>query len=384
MLKFTIDAKDFKTITQKVLSAAPKKAALPILECIKMTIKDDVLTLSGTNLENFINVKTDRIYNTVNGQIAIHKDDIQILNKLIGDITIIETESNIIIQNGNKKMTIPLYSVLDCPEIPVLKEEIFMLSCKESWFFETLSNLSIFTSKNDTRPILRTFNFNLKNKRVEALDGLRIAIRKMNDEVIINEGETNITIPYPCFDIGKKVFDKKSESIVSIYKDNKYIKIIGENFELIQRKIEGEYFNLDRVLPGENDYDFEIAGSVSNLNSILKYDTDILKGSNIPVVWHSINRDLYVYTKTQRYELLDKIETVSNTMDDKLYISFNPMFITDVLSVVDTEEYVIRGKKSISPIMIYGNEYTFLILPIRSDTGREEQMINCINKTNVA
>jgi hypothetical protein len=47
-----------------------------------------------------------------------------------------------------------------------------------------------------------------------------------------------------------------------------------------------------------------------------------------------------------------------------LYIGFNPRFLVDVFEIVDSDNPICLGTNPKAPMMIYGNEYNFLVLPI--------------------
>ena len=51
-------------------------------------------------------------------------------------------------------------------------------------------------------------------------------------------------------------------------------------------------------------------------------------------------------------------------MNDELYIGYNPKFLVDVFNIIDSDEPVCIGKDRVSPLIITGNEYSFLILPV--------------------
>ena len=99
----------------------------------------------------------------------------------------------------------------------------------------------------------------------------------------------------------------------------------------------------------------------------MKYDADLAKADNAdrkPVVLHSENGNLYSYINTVKYEAFDELETKEIQMKDSLYIAFNPQFLADAFSIVDSDKPVCIGTNAKSPMLITGNEYSFLVLPI--------------------
>lgn len=92
---------------------------------------------------------------------------------------------------------------------------------------------------------------------------------------------------------------------------------------------------------------------------------------------------MYAYLKTYKYETLDTVEAKNNNMEEEFYIGFNPSYLVDVFNIVDTDYPVCEGKSNKSPLFVYGNEYSFLILPV--NIGNEvEDMKQSINRSRVA
>ena len=109
---------------------------------------------------------------------------------------------------------------------------------------------------------------------------------------------------------------------------------------------------------------FSCVADKEKLLETVKYSKDIIGKEKIPFVLHSKNRNLYSYTAVAKYEVLEELEVNDLRMDD-MYIAFDPSFWVDALNTVDTDIVKICGGRNIDPLMIYGNEYDFLILPVR-------------------
>ena len=165
--------------------------------------------------------------------------------------------------------------------------------------------------------------------------------------------------------------DKKSEKKIEIYQDEKYVRLEGNDFTYMVCRIDGEYFNVDKMLNMSDDYRF-----VPNREQILeamKYDVELRKTSGAdkePVVLHSENGRLYSYIKATRYEAFDEFETSENNMKDNFYIGFNPQFLTDAFSIVDSDKPLCFGTGNKAPLLINGDEYKILILPV--NIGNED------------
>lgn len=385
MLKFTMNTKELKTMIDKGTAAINKKASIPALTRLYFQVEADgtVKTL-GTDHEHYAEISSNNAWNTSPGVFGIDVEDLKIITKMSDDITLedisTESENKISVKCGKKVVIIPKYENIDTVLPSMDSTEEHILSMKESWLLETITNLFVYTSDNEANKMMQVFNFNTTHKRVETLDGHRIGMRTLESQKIEKEN-TSVLLHRKCMTVFKKIMDKKSDKEVNMYQDEKYIRIEGNSFTYIVRKVDGEYFKVHQMLTNDEDYSF-IVGK-ENMLSIMKYDCDLVKDMKKPVILHSENGKLYTYLKTIKYEAFDNVETDKNTMGNDLYIGFNPHYLADVFSMIDIDKPVCRGRDNKSPLFIDGKEYNFLVLPVH--IGEEiENMKECINRDRVA
>lgn len=366
MLKFTMYSKELKTMMEKGAAAINKKAVLSSLTRLYFQVEADgtVKTL-GTDMEHFAEIRSNNAWNTSPGVLGIDTEDIKVLSKMDGDITIedisTDAEYKINVKCGKKNVTIPKYENIDIFLPSMDDTEAHILTMNESWLLETITNLYTYTSELDNNKLMQVYNFNTTYERVEALDGHRIGMRTLEKQKILQK-DNNVMLHRKCMPVFKKIMDKKSDAEVKIYQDKKYIRVEGKDFTYIVRRVDGEYFKVNQMLTDDRDYIFN--ADRENMLSVMKYNCDMVKQEQKPVIFHSENGKLYSYMVTSRYETFDELETKDNMMDDELYIGFNPYFIADVFSIIDCDNPVCRGKNNKSPMFIDGNEYSFLIFPV--------------------
>lgn len=299
---------------------------------------------------------------------GIDIEDIKIISKMSGEITIeditSDKEEKINIKCGKKNVSIPRFENTDV-SLPVLDNGENILDVKENWLSETISNLSVFVlNREEVNRMMSVFNFNTKEKRVEALWNCMIGMRQLEDDMILKETENpfeTVKLHCRCVPVFKKLLDKKSERKVIISQNDKYVKVESENFTYITKRIDGEYFKVNQMLSDEWDYKF--TANAKELLEAMKYDADLLKESKLPVTFHAENGNLYSYASTTRYEAFDEIE-VKEKPEKDFYIGFNPSFLVDIMSIVDSEYPVFYGTKEVCPWTIKGDTYSFLILPV--------------------
>lgn len=381
MMKFTMNAKDLKVMMEKGMAAINKKATLSTLTRLYFQIDENgILKVWGTDMEHWAEVRTNNAYDTQPGVLGIDVDDIKIISKMSGEITLedVTTEDmevgKINIKCGKKIVTIPCYQNTDIFLPSMDENEKKTMSIKENWLLETLVNLNTYTSSNDNMKMMQVFNFNTKSKRIEALDSYRIGMRTLENQTIYETTENpfdTVKIHNKCVPVFKKLMDKKSEKEIEIYQDKKYIKVEGNDFTYIIRRIDGEYFKVDSMLDMSDDYKF--VPDREQILEAMKYDAELRKTSGAdkkPVVLHSENGNLYSYIAAGKYEAFDEFETSENNMKDDFYIGFNPQFLTDAFNIVDSDKPLCFGTGNKAPLLINGDEYKILVLPV--NIGNED------------
>lgn len=373
MMKFTIYAKVLKEMIEKTATTIDKKSVLENLKRLYMQIDENkTLRIWGSDLSHYAEVRNNSVYLTSPGIVGIDIDDIKIITKMTGEVTIedvsTENERKINIICGKKTVSIPGYGNTGIFLPDMDDTEMKILNVKENWLLDTITKLSIFTTDNDRMKMQMVFNFNTKDKRVEALDGQRIGMRLLGDQMIYTVSDNpfdTVKLHKMCVPVFKKLLNKKSEKEIIISQDKKYIKVDGDDFTYIIRRIDGEYFDVKNIL--DIPERFRYIANRENFLEVMKYNDDLIKTSKCDrgyVIIHTENNIMYSYINTGKYEALDELEVKENTMNDELYIGYNPKFLVDVFNIIDSDEPVCIGRDRVSPLIITGNEYSFLILPV--------------------
>ena len=222
MMKFTMDAKELKTMMDRGMSVINKKTPAQSLTRLYFQVDENgIVKVWGTDMEHYTEIRSDNAYMTSPGILGIDIDDVKIISKMNGEITLedVTTEDmkvgKINIKCGKKTVTIPRYANTDV-FLPAMDEtEVKIIGVKENWLLETITNLAKFTSNQETNKMMQTFNFNTKAKRIEALDGYRIGMRSLESQKIYNVADDEkdyVKLHNMCVPVFKKLMDKKSES----------------------------------------------------------------------------------------------------------------------------------------------------------------------------
>lgn len=365
MLSFSITSKELGVVVKKANSALDNKSVLTPLRTIYFRSDDaNTLMVTSTNISQWLEVRTDRIWNCRSGIFGIESEDMKLILKMSGNVTFedisMETENKISVKCGKRELTVNKICDTDYVLPAIGDDEQDVLETTESWLYDTVTKLTPFTSKSDVISLQKCINFDTKTKRVTALDGSRLALKKMENVEIITE-RRNINMDAAlAFPVLRAVLNKMEKRVLMSI-DKTWICIKGNDFTYMIHHTDGVYYDVDKIL---SQYDsFSCVADKEKLLETVKYSKDIIGKEKTPFVLHRKNEKLYSYTAVAKYEVLEELEVNDLRMDD-MYIAFNPSFWVDALNTVDTDTVKICGGRNIDPLMIYGNEYDFLILPV--------------------
>lgn len=381
MIKFEINNKELKTLIDKASTIIPKKTAFEPIRTLCFNYHNGELTIHATDSDQWLSVKC--MCNGSDGKLDfyIHIDDITPIVKLQGNnyitFTVDSEESkSITLKYGNKTITIPTYDLREVDKVHYIDiphtEMTEVFTIRENYILETLLKLYPATEKTGNNKMLECFNINNAYKRIEALDGYYIITRNYNDNVVeVNSSVDNVVLHNMCIPVFKKLMDKKNNEFIQVLMTDKYIIVSGTDYRYIQCIIEGKYYDIEKMLPtgGTINTQISIMPDVSKFMDILKYDTDIcLKKNNLnPFCLYCKNGEMYSYMQSVRCKLLDKLEiTKSITLTEDHCIGFNPQFMYNVLSAIDSDDVVIScgSSREIITITDNNNEYKCIVLPI--------------------
>lgn len=378
MLNITVEGKELKGIIEKALCNMDKKSALPILKTVLLHNENGKLAAITSKISEYLEIRTEDYISKSDGKIAIAEEDLKVLLKMTGSVELTETEENVIVKNGKKTISLMKYDVSQFPESPDGDFEA-KVQMHESEFAETIANLAVFTSDCEANKIMQCLHFNLSESRIEALDGHRIGMKRIEDTQQVRLG--NFMLHNTIILDLKKSLDKKSAANIVISVGEKFNKVSGKNFTYYTKRVDGEYFRVKQMLTTETN-----TSCKTDKNGFLdkiKYYTDNVISKDYdrkPVVLKITDGKIITYGRNTRFEVSDEME-ITDFYGKELSIGFNPRFLLEALKVADTKNVTMRFTNLKAPLFMDADKYSFCILPVNCQFELEA-METYLNKVN--
>jgi len=364
-MKFKCSGLDLFDAATKVVKAVAVKNNNSILEGIKLSVENNVLTLNATDLELSIEkrLKADV---TIEGEIVVPgKIFVELVRKLVNE-TIefnLQDKNQLKIVYGNNVGYLQCFNALEFPGFKKIEDSDYF-EIKQNDFKVLIGKSIISAATDDSRPILKgcLFEVERKNIRSVALDGYRLAV--VNKKLINSTAELNAVVPArSLLEISKLLSD--SDDPVKVYIQKNYLMCDLKETVILTRLLDGDFINYRKIIPASqsslmtiNKRQFEEALERASLlsridrNNIVKFD---------------ISSDIMVITSnSEAGEICEKINIQSENM--KLKIAFNAKYLIEVLQAQEDEFVKVSFETGLEPCVIrpnIGEQYLYLILPVR-------------------
>lgn len=365
-MKLICNGLELSDAVLKVSKAIGARTTNPILEGIKLEAKDDILTLSATDMELYIEKKI-RAEVKIEGETVVPgKFFCEFIKKLTGEqIELNLNEKNVLsIKYTDSNTNI---QCLNSDEFPTMKKltenNYFELTAKD---LKDLINKTIFSvAVDDNRPVLKGALFEIEGDSITsvAVDGFRIAMLKK--QVKSTSGNMSAIIPARSLNEISKLLEDDEDNI-TVYLEPNYMMLTIDDTAITTRLLNGQFIEYKQVIEKS-----------SNASTIVTINKEQLENTlDRAGLLSRIERNNLV-----RFDVTDKIMTVSAKSDlgefkenitialegNDVSLDFNARYFIEALRVIDCE-FLKLNFNGISPCTITGVEdtdFTYLIIPLR-------------------
>ncbi len=365
MLKFSVKKSDIIDALVTTAKAASSKSVIAALEGIFLSLKGNVLTVTGYDLE--LGIKTDI---TVNGK----EDGELVMNsRLICEMVRRMPDGDISFeQNDGLKLNISCedikYSVMgmsseDYPLIPELSRgESFEIS--EPLLKSMIGQTLYAVSSIDTKPVLMGSKFDIKDNNINVIsvDGIRIALRK---ESLLHEDFDFVVPGKTLSEILRLLSDDESKiAVISVDRNQCIFKI--EKYTVFSRLLEGDFFDYSKIVgyTSEKEAVVNVREMTECVERTMLLITDKFRA---PVNLTFDNNTLEINCETAIGKVDQKIDIEYSA--EKTEISFNGKYLLDALrnSGCDKVKFYIisSGVQALKILPPQGDSFMFLVSPVR-------------------
>jgi len=349
-----------------------KSTYLPILKNILISVKENFLNLSATDLEIGIKWWT-LVKKNKEGEITIPYNSFSSFINFLPDkkIDIIEKNNNLLITCEDYKTQINGISAEEFPIIPEIKEKE-KITINSNLLCDKLLQIIDVPSLSKVKPEISgiLFSFNKNELVLVATDSYRLAEGK----IFLEKGNNNFSFIIPQRTAREviNIFKEIDKDIEIIFGDNQILfKVKMDDFnhsyiELTSKIIEGNYPNYETIIPKE-----------CKTQIILNKDEFLNKVKAASVFTSKVNEVNFKISPKEGYVLIESSNTDLGSYETKIKgraegedvnISFNYRFILDGLLNIRSSEVVFEVNNENSPGVlkpIGKSDFLYVVMPVK-------------------
>ena len=367
-MKIVCEGLDLSDAVLKVVKACATRTTVPLMECIKLSAKNDGITLTATDGEISIQKKIKaEVYEE--GEVCVPgRYFSDFIKKLEGvQITLYAEGGKMDIIYADSETSMQVLSAEDYPKVDTdINENSVVLSTDE--LKRLITSTSFCCAGDDSRPILKGCQIVVKDNDVcvTALDGFRLATT--NGKVISSTGDLEIVCPARTLnEIEKMLPAGEGETEIKIQKGN--LLVCVDDTILTSSLYNGDFIKKENIIP-------------RSFITTVKVDKKLLKSSieRAAILVRSDKNSLIIFEITQ-----GKIEILSNSEIGKLNeavkaevegkdlrIAMNSKFISEAINSLQEDEIVLSFNNQIQPFICenaQNKDVLYLILPVRTSNN---------------
>ncbi|OGD83740.1 DNA polymerase III subunit beta [Candidatus Collierbacteria bacterium RIFOXYD1_FULL_40_9] len=369
-MKFEVSSVELKRALGVVFKGISNKPHLPILSGLLIRVKNNVTSLTATDLEISFWMEIEA---TVK-----EEGEVVVPARLFYDLVSTLEEGRINIEVSELKMKILAkgvdteilcQSADDYPVIPTSNTKGITINSSE--FRKKIDKVIMSSAKDDTRPILTGILFKITGKDITfvATDGFRLSVNVM--ELKANGESTEEKVIIPSRSLGellKVISELTAESFrVEIDKHSKQVIFVFSGMEMSSRILDGEFPPYQQIIP--NTYTTKISLDKQSLVSAVKR-ASLFARESANVIRVKVEDKLLVSAENSQIgsnvtEIEGKIE------GEKINVAFNAKYLLDFLPVVESDfvEWETEGELKPSVFRDSKDEkWLQVVMPIRTQS----------------
>jgi DNA polymerase III subunit beta len=372
-MKFNIDRGCFYEALSDLSRSISAKAEPHIMSGIKITAHSEGLTLIVCNhlffIERTIPSEADKmltVYET-GSVVAPAKYLVELVKKLPEELTVeLMDRHKLSIKTDEISVVLSCFDVETYPKLPVLNLNN-SVQIPGSLLNEILSQTAFAASSSDTRPVLTGLLVTFQDNKIKcaATNSHRLALRECDIETDI---EGSYILPLASVKDFMRLF-KDSVDMITVYVSENYLVFKALNLAMYTRLIEGNYPDLDSLIPAHPK------------TMITVQTSKLLKGIDRASLFNRESRNNNVKLELMHGSTLkissyspdlgniEEIQQITELHGEKEFsLSLNSTFLIEALKAFTEEEVKLNFTGSMRPILIKPNNnkrHLHLISPVR-------------------
>ena len=371
-MKFQVDRDLMAEAVTWASRTLPSKSTQPLLTGLHIVASKSELTLSGSDAD-------------VSARVTVLADveqpgTVLVPGRLLADIIrslpaapiqFTVEGSRVSVTSGRSAFTIPTMPVAEYPPLPELPEISGTIDGSE--LATAVAQVAVASSRDETLPAFTGIKIDIDGSTITlaATDRYRLAVRELQWSPSSPSSETHALIPAKFLSESAKSLSQSNKVSLALASASEgLIGIEGTGRQTTSRVLAAEFPKYQTLLPSESSSIAQIR-TASLVEAVKRVSLVLNRDEPIRITF--TNSEATITGGTG--ELAEANEVVEGSLSgDDITIAFNPGFLLDGLSAIDSQVAVISMTNAIRPAVITGasdidaqpdDTFKYLIMPIR-------------------
>ncbi len=362
-MKFQIDREEFEEALKKAKEATEKKSALPILTNFLITAQGAMVEIKATDLENYLilNVKAEV---SQEGSAVVNSRSLsEIVRDLSSAMVNVDLEGEkILITGGRSRFKLPTIPSEEFPEFPEVHEGETAVS--GDLILKGIAKTDYAIGKEETRVALQGMFLKGHEGRIHFVgsDGHRLSLYEPEGEF-----PYELLIPRKSLRVIQRLVTGIEDIRVSKDEEGSFAYMVGDNWKLIIRLLEGDYPDYNAVIPTE--FAVEVIVDVAEFKRSLRRLSSLSDGRMFPIkITLSDNLAVLEFMDPEFGEGREEIDV--DYVGDTFEIGFNGKYIMEALDAFDSEKVWFKFTTPDTASLLEADDYEkdpykCIIMPMR-------------------
>lgn len=369
-MKFSISRDSLVKSLNLVAGVVERRQTLPILANVLLVLKEDWLSLTGTDLEvELVGRIQLAVAGEESGEVTVPARKLLDICKSLpegSDIKFSAKENKVAVRSGSSRFTL---STLPAREFPNVENNIgtHQLSLKQGQLKRLIDRTGFAMAQQDVRYYLNGMLWELDTKqlRVVATDGHRLAMCTLKEKInVTGEGSVQVILPRKgVLELARLLVDDEAE--IQITLGSNHIRAATGDFTFTSKLVDGKFPDYEKVVPrSPNNI---LKGSRQELRQAFTR-TAILSNEKFRGVRLKLTANtLDIVANNPEQEEAE--ETVGvDYGGEALEIGFNVSYLLDVLGVLSGEQVKLSLADPNSSALLEESEdgdSLYVVMPMR-------------------
>jgi len=365
-MKFTIDRDSLIKPLQQVAGVVERRQTLPILSNILVTVKDNKLSMIGTDLE--VEMQTHAsLVNAEAGEITLPARKFLDICRALPDQAEIQLslkDGRAVIRSGKSRFVLSTLAAADFPNIEV-DDSVQTFSVSQATLRNALERSYFAMAQQDVRYYLNgmLFEINAGQLTLVATDGHRLAVCNTGAPLESDENQQVIVPRKGVIELMKLLSD--DDYPIEIGVGNNFIRFSTAETTFISKLIDGRFPDYHNVVPKNNNKtatcEREILRQALSRVSILSNE----KYRGVRMSFSSGVLQILAHNPEQEEA---EEEMAIDYRGDDLEIGFNVNYVVDAVSAGSSEKIQLSLSDPNSCCLIEGigeDDCQYVVMPMR-------------------